>query len=85
MLHNENHFAGGQTLFVSSGRVQKMHLTVVQQQLPTDETHVMPVFTVLKENYSMTRKVIRAEVGISAASVFSILTKHLGERKVYEM
>jgi hypothetical protein len=41
------------------------------------------VYVVLEENHSMTCKVTTAEVWISAASVFSSLTKHLGKRNVH--
>jgi len=37
-LYQMKLLAGGQTLFVLSGRMQK-YISVVQQQPPTDETH----------------------------------------------
>lgn len=83
MLNHMKMLTGGQTPFALSGRMQNMHLTVVEQQLPTDDTHthMKHVWAVLKENHSMTYKVNAHKVGLSAANVFSILTKHLGKRQ----
>jgi hypothetical protein len=48
----------------------------------TDNKHVENIHAILKENHSIMCGPTAAEVGIST-SVFHILTKHLGKRKVY--
>jgi hypothetical protein len=49
----------------------------------TDNKHVENIHNMHKENHSIMCKPTAAEVGISTTSVFHILTKHLGKRKVY--
>jgi hypothetical protein len=47
----------------------------------TDERHVEGVHGMLKEDCSMKSTLTAAEVGISIASVFHILTRQLGKGK----
>jgi hypothetical protein len=48
----------------------------------TDERHMESVHAMLKEDHTMMCKLTAAEVGMSTANVFHILTKQLGKRKV---
>lgn len=75
ILYHTKMLAGGQTLFVLSGRMQKctsQWCNSNHQQ--TRHTHLKHVYVVLEENHTMTCKVTAIEVWISAASVFSSLT-----------
>jgi len=49
----------------------------------TDNKHVENIHAMLQENHRIMCEPTAAEVGISTTSVFHILTKHLGKRKVY--
>jgi hypothetical protein len=72
------------TLFVLSGRMQKctsQWCNSNHQQ--TRHTHMKHVYVVLKENHTMTCEETAILVWISAASVFSSLTKHPGKRNIH--
>ena len=49
----------------------------------TDNKHVENIHAMLKGNHSIMCMPTAAEVGITTTSVFHILTKHHGKKKVY--
>lgn len=63
------------------GSMQKDALCGDTLATETAERHVEGVHAMLKEDRSMKCTLIAAEVGISTASVFHILTRQLEKRK----